>query len=211
MAMIDYGAILRVDGKFVNKNKGLFMEVSDTGYEPPEKVYDPKYNNTFSIKGNYFVYAGDENFLVCFYKCYLCAVNKNKIIFDYWGDDFSHQFILPNEKIIKVEHLDNMRYKESPFFDDDILDIASEYRKNNKTRQLKRLHRILKSRHRYSKNPYKYKTNRYIATWEHNGHNYECIFGYGIDPNEEVWEDIKDEHYDFTDIERNIIDMWFKE
>ena len=32
MAMIDYGAMLRVDGKFINKNCDLFMEQSDTGY-----------------------------------------------------------------------------------------------------------------------------------------------------------------------------------
>lgn len=210
MAMIDYGAILRVDGKFVNKNKCLFMEVSDAEYEPPEEVYDPKYNATIRIKGNYFVYAGDENFLVCFYKCYLCAVSKNKIIFDYWGDNFSHQFILPNEKIIKVEHLDN-NYLKDKLSDDDLYEIATKYRNNGKTKQLKSLQRLFKRHYRYNKNPDKYKTNRYIATWEHNSHNYECIFGYGIDPNEECWEDIKNEHYDFTDIERNIIDGWFKE
>ena len=37
MAIIDYGAILRVDGKIVNHE--MFMEVSDTGYKPPEKVW----------------------------------------------------------------------------------------------------------------------------------------------------------------------------
>ena len=32
MSMIDYGALLRVDGKFINKNCGLFMNASNTGY-----------------------------------------------------------------------------------------------------------------------------------------------------------------------------------
>ena len=32
MSMIDYGALLKVDNIFVNKNKDLFMKCSDTGY-----------------------------------------------------------------------------------------------------------------------------------------------------------------------------------
>ncbi len=212
MAMIDYGAILKVDGKFVNKNKGLFMKTSDTGYDPPEEAYDSRYDNTIGINGNYYVYAGDEEFLLCFYKCYFYVVSKEKVIFSYMADDdFNHYFILPNGKEITVKHLDANFYTEDSILDEDIYKMASDYRKNNKTKQLKFLQRVFKSQYRYKKNPLRFKTNRYVATWEHNNHKYECIFGYGIEPNKDVWDEIKLEHYDFSEHERNIIDSWFGE
>lgn len=66
---------------------------------------------------------------------------------------------------------------------------------------------------RAKKDPYWYTLSswRNIVQFELNGHTYEVIFGYGIDPSEKVWGSIKDEHYEFTDLERQIIDSWFKE
>lgn len=50
-----------------------------------------------------------------------------------------------------------------------------------------------------------------MATWEYKGKKYEVIFGEGIDPNEDVWNNIKYDRYGFTDAERQIIDRWFEE
>ena len=41
MAMIDYGAILMIDGK--KYNNSMFMETSDCGFVP-EKAYDKKHD-----------------------------------------------------------------------------------------------------------------------------------------------------------------------
>ena len=39
---------------------------------------------------------------------------------------------------------------------------------------------------------------------------YEVIYGYGIDPSEDVWNRIKNTSYGFSDKERALIDLWFK-
>lgn len=65
MAMIDYGAILRVDGKIVNLDQ-MFMDCADTRYIC-QQAYDEKHKQTIDIQHNYFVYAGDANFLLVFY------------------------------------------------------------------------------------------------------------------------------------------------
>lgn len=58
MAFIDYGALLKVNGEFINKNRDIFMNKSDTGYIC-EKAKDDQ-GDWHSVQGNYFVYAGDE-------------------------------------------------------------------------------------------------------------------------------------------------------
>ena len=73
MSAIDYGALLRVNGKFINKNDDLFSYCSDTGYVCDKATYYSDYEKKeieIDIMGNYYVYAGDENFLLCFYKGY---------------------------------------------------------------------------------------------------------------------------------------------
>jgi hypothetical protein len=45
---------------------------------------------------------------------------------------------------------------------------------------------------------------------DYNGHHYEVIFGYGVEPNERVWNDIKNESYGFRPDEVKLIDNWFE-
>ena len=101
MAMIDYGAILRVDGKIVNLDQ-MFMDCADTGYIC-QQAYDEKHKQTINIQPidiqhNYFVYAGDENFLLAFYKEWFYVIHQNKIIGSYWHRQFvaeSLMFVVP--------------------------------------------------------------------------------------------------------------------
>lgn len=213
MAMIDYGAILRVDGKIVNHE--MFMEVSDTGYKPPEKVWYPKYNDYDSVAGEYFVYAGDEDFLVCFYKSELFAVSKGEVVFSRWGNYFNsiteETFFLNNLPTITIAHLDKqMHYDDYLDLDEYDRKMIDDDRKNNRKHHIRRWQRISKRIWRTRKESWRYDySHRFIATWEHKGRKYECIYGFGIDPNREVWDDIKYNSYDFSDNERDIIDMWF--
>ena len=214
MAMIDYGAILRVDGKFINKNKEMFMETSDTGYEPPEKAIYPDYGN-INIRHNYFVYAGDKNFLLCFYKTGIVIVSNGKVIVGGWGfgTPFKEEtFFIDNFPSIKISHLDKQKYPDDSYILDDFdKGIIESDRRNNKKKQIRIWHKIIKRLKRWHKNKSNYYySNRYIATWSYNGHHYECIYGYGIDPNEDCWNDIKYTRYDFSDTERGIIDSWFR-
>ncbi len=89
MAMIDYGALLRKNGKFINKNNDLFMESSDTGYICKDAVDEHGYK--YDIDGNYFVYAGDENFMVVFYKTTYKVISDGKILYSGWNMPFNSE------------------------------------------------------------------------------------------------------------------------
>lgn len=227
MAMIDYGAILKVNGKFINKNnEDLFMKCSDTGYvcKKASYNYDGK-EYEIDIDGNFFVYAGDENFLLCFYKSTAYAIHNNKVVKSIGNNPFlSETFYIDNLPSVTIEHLDKNTYIE-PI---ESLKTWENYVKENwigatgkeKLSELengykeykwfqKRLKYIGRCNRR--KDGYKYKTQRWKATWDYNGNKYEVIFGYGIDSNEKVWNDIKFDYYGFTDIEREVIDKWFLE
>lgn len=210
MAFIDYGALLRVNGKFINKNSNLFMDCSDTGYICDKATYFDTYENKerdAHIKGNYYVYAGDENFLLCFYKGYFYVIHNNKIIHAISYNKFlSEIFYFDNLPSIKVEHLNKnfiKKYYDKPN-EDDKKWLFNYY---GKKRGLLKLKNWIKNSRKY----YKELTSRWKATWDYNGSHYEVIYGYGIDPDEKVWNDIKFDHYEFTDVEREIIDEWFKE
>ena len=109
MSFIDWGAILRVDGKFINKNKDLFMNCSDTGYICEKAEYPD--GTVRDISGNYFVYAGDENFLIVFYKGIFHVIHNNKINYSDWNISFnSETFYFEGLPTLKVEHLDKNIY-----------------------------------------------------------------------------------------------------
>ena len=179
MAMIDYGAILRVDGKFINKNKGMFMETSDTGYKPPEEAIYTRYDEVIKIKNNYFVYAGDENFLVCFYKTVIVIVSNGKVIVGGWSFPFKEEtFFIDSLPSVKISHLDKQKYPDDSYILDDFdKGIIESDRRNNKKKQICIWHKIIKRLKRWHKNKSNYYySNRYIATWDYNGHHYECIY-----------------------------------
>lgn len=226
MAMIDYGALLRVKGnngsqwQFVNKDADLFMSTSDTGY-----VCDTAEENgaIVNIRGNYFVYAGDEELLLVFYKQCVKVISHGKVIDSFWESPFiSETRILNNNTTLCISHLDPSiyvnpyeieswkDYVKDNWRDADgtepLSDLEGGYREYRKFfRHTKRLSRINRNG-----GWYKYRTNRYLAKWEHAGKQYEVIFGYGIDPKKEVWERVKTKAYDFSGMERKLIDSWFE-
>lgn len=209
IAFVNYGAILRVNGKFINKNDDLFMKSSDTGYVCDQATYfdnESKEMKPVDIMGNYYVYTGDKNFMLCFYKSYFYVISNNKIIYSCWFSRFiSETIYIDGFPTIKVEHLDKeLRNEYSDQLDDWDRKWYYDYYGARKG-QLK-INRALK---KYKKVVYKIRSSRWLATWDYNGNHYEVIFGYGIDPVEDVWNRIKFDSYDFSEVERQIIDNWF--
>lgn len=204
------------------------MHGTETGYicEKAIQVYEGK-EYELDIDGNYYVYAGDENFMLCFYKSTLQVIHNNNVLYSRWNFPFISETFYVNGISIKVEHLDKNLY----YFPIESMGTWKNYVKENwfnatgnekigelynGYKRYKWFFKALKRNARWRRNPEKYdkyRTNRWLATWEYNGNKYEVIFGYGIDPDEETWERIKfdDENggYGFTDIEREIIDSWF--
>jgi hypothetical protein len=199
MAMIDYGALLKINGNFINKNKGMFMDMQEAvGFVLEVARYNE--NDFIDINDNFYVYAGSKDLLLCFYKTYFYVIRNGEIIKKHSGSTFNSETLFADDVHIKVKHLDNEWLVDKAETNQD---YKEEMSKEKWLRYVKRIGEMNRKR------PIKYKTNRYIASWKHNGNKYEVIFGYGIDPNEEVWNDIKFKSYGFTDKERTIIDEWF--
>lgn len=204
MACVDYGALLKVDGVFLNKNKDLFDEVSDTGYIPEKALYEEKY---LDIKGNFFVYAGDEELLLAFYKRQIAIISHGKVLSILWNHPFISEEIQVGSSRVKISRLE-------PQLRDWEINHDPVYYYLAKGKRKRRLLHILRYRarnnkgNRYRNNIYKCDTQRYVAEWEHAGKKYEVIFGYGIDPDEEVYNNIKND-YGYTKKEIEILDRWF--
>lgn len=217
MAMIDYGALLRVDGKFINKNKDMFMESSDTGYVC-ETAISPS-GQEYDIDGNYFVYAGDKKFLVVFYKGMFKVISNEKIILSKWSIPFNSETFffdgLPNLKVSRLsKYYEYVKDESWGTWQDFVREGWIGATGNEKLSELdggfkayKRFKKHLKAVAR--SNGYRTRPDRFIAEWNYNGHNYEVIFGYGIEPDEEVWNRIKNGSYGFRQDEIEIIDSWF--
>lgn len=223
MAMIDYGALLRVDGKFINKNQDLFMEASDTGYVC-EKATNEK-GDIIDIDGDYFVYAGDKDFLLVFYKGLYRVISNEKIIFSQWDMPFNsetHYFdVFPNVKVSRLsKHYEVEERESNGTWKDFVKERWVGATGNEKLSELADGHKMFK---RFMKNckkvayvnhhgrAYKTRPYRFLAEWDYNGHKYEVIFGYGVEPDEDVWNKIKNESYGFREDEIELIDSWFKD
>lgn len=223
MSFIDYGALLRINGKLINKGI-LFMENSDTGYVC-KKALDEESGKSYNIAGNYFVYAGDENLLLAFYKCNIAIISNEKMISTLWEFPFkSETFKFPEKDIpdIKVSRLDNTYYtkywkfetwetflkEEYCFLDETAFNDAVKCR--NKYPEYKKFLRLCKRLARGNHPLIKNRHQRFLAEWKYNGKKYEVIFGYGVDPDKEVWEEVIDK-YEFTSVEQKIIRKWFME
>lgn len=221
MAIIDYGALLRVDGKFINKNCDLFMEASDTGYVA-KGIIDTD-GEVIDIDGNYFVYAGDEHFCVAFYKGMYVVISDSKAIFADSSMPFNsetHYFDnLPDLKVSRLSTYYEIEPLESWGTWEDYVrenwigatgkEKLSELKDGTKfykrfKRRLKKVAYVNKHGGCYKNRPY-----RFLAEWDYNGYYYEVIFGYGIEPNEETWNRIKNKSYGFRDEEIKLIDSWF--
>lgn len=127
---------------------------------------------SFLLMEIFFVYAGDKEMLLCFYKGECLLIRNNKVV--KWLDTpfLEETFYFKNLPNVTISKLDKV-----PFIDE------------------------------YGYKDYHY---RFLATWKHHGHKYECIYGYGIDPDEETWNEIKYSSYGFSEREVKIIDKWFK-
>lgn len=204
MAFLDYGALLSINGKFINKNHDLFMDMNyELGF--CANCYDVKQQKNVSLNGNFFVYAGDKDLFFCFYKTSFFVVKNRNIIFKKYGTDFISEVIKYNEfPEIFLKHLDPTLY----------FDQGEKWEEVVKENQLlfnKNLNKIAKYRARIKKNGgfYKYRNDRFFIKWIYKGDLYEVIFGYGIDPCENVWGKIKNK-YGFSLYEIELINDWFK-
>lgn len=226
MAMVDYGALLRITDKdgnvaFVNKNVGLFNEDNIPSWLC-EYVYDGKGDSRL-IKGNYFIYAGDPEFFLAFYKGGVAVVSGNKLIDYIWATPFNAETrIYDGYPTIHVERL----HKECIWEKFETWGTWEEYVRERwvgatgkeKLSELTDGYKMYKHYRKYAKRigrenkrggRFKYRPYRFLATWDYKGNHYEVIYGYGIEPVEKVWDEIKHEGYGFQEDERALIDSWF--
>lgn len=222
MAMIDYGALLRVDGKFINKNKDMFMDASDTGYIC-KNATDEK-GDIINIDGNYFVYAGDRNFLLVFYKGLYRIISNEKVILSQWNMPFNSETHcldgLPNVKVSRLSKwYEIVKLESNGTWEDYVKENWIGATGKEKLSELANGHKIFKRFRRNCKKAayvnrhggaYKTRPYRFLAEWDYNGHKYEVIFGYGVEPDEDVWNSIKNESYGFREEEIKLIDSWFE-
>lgn len=217
MSMIDYGALLRVDGKFINKNCGLFMNASNTGYVCKRAINND--GKEYVIDGNYFVYAGDENFLIVFYKGIYQVISNEKILYTGWDMPFNSETYffdeLPNLKVSRLsKDFEIEKYESLGTWKDFVREHWIDATGDEKLYELqggrKAYKRFMKAaKHRAREKGFKTRPYRFFAEWYYNRHHYEVIFGYGIEPNEEVWNKIKNKSYGFRKEEIKLIDSWF--
>ena len=223
MAMVNYGALLRVDGKLINKNQDMFMTTSDTGYVAKNILDDD--GEAKDIDGNFFAYAGDEHFCIAFYKGLYKVISDGKVIYTNWGMPFnSETHLFPNLPTLKVSRLskyyevekmdswgnwkDYVReHWEDTTGDEPLSELAGGTKAYKRFRKhAKRVNYVNTHGGLYKSRPY-----RFLAEWDYNGHHYEVIFGYGIDNDETVWNEIKHRAYSFRPEEIKLIDSWFNE
>lgn len=206
MSAIDYGALLRVDGMLINRDE-IFMECSDTGYVCDKALHSD--GNYYDIDGNYFVYAGDENFMIVFYRGLFKVISHGKVIMSEWNLEFSsYTYFLPGLPNLKVSRLSKERTKYEPVR---CYKSFNEFSAFSGSRSIKKYQRIIKRvdrDKRVRKGHYPY---RFLAELYYDDRHYEVIFGHGIDTDENVWKRIRNNFYDFNEDEKEIINRWFKE
>lgn len=215
MAAIDYGALLRVDGKLINKNMDLFMDCSDTGYIC-EYAIGSHTRNRIRIKGSSFVYAGDEEFFLTFYRGFYNVISKGVILYSGYDSPFiseTHFFSgLPTVRVSRLSpYFEVERDTFSEFSMEHYNWLCENFGKRYADRWKNRLCKFYYMKRR-GRTCFKsrWRPLRFLAQWEHNGKKYEVIFGYGIDPQEKVWNEVK-KRYGFRPDEIEIIDSWFTE
>lgn len=189
MAMIDYGALVIKNGIPVNKNCDLFMEC-------------PNYFDD-EIKDNYFAYCGDKEYSLCFYKCSIVETKNGGYANSFWNFLFkSETFYRDNGVNITVRRLDDLY----PVYMTNLMDCntwedyvrenyvgATGNEKDYELENGRKLHRLWRKNCKKigrKKTIYYTSTRKYVATWEYKGDKWEVIFGYGIDPNEDVFNEI---------------------
>lgn len=205
MAFIDYGALLKVNDKFINKNQDLFMKQSSSGDIIGKIEIDEM---TKDVEGNYFAIAGDKNFCLCFYKMHFIVIFNNTVIKTWYNEGFDGESFIINGVNISIKMIDpsfDLIHYDRPD-EEDIKFIKNSFDK-------KYANKILKEKYKAcNRIAYKEKHGqKFIANWEYKGNKYEVIFGYGIDPNEKKYNEIKFDSYNYSEKEIKFIDKWFND
>jgi hypothetical protein len=103
MAALDYGSIVKVNGKMVQTK--MFMDMKKSvGYTVSKSVYG---GNEIEIKGNFFSYLGDKEFTVCVYKTCLVFLLKGKVVKVIHGTD--NNYDLPYEKFTHKDNINGIK------------------------------------------------------------------------------------------------------
>ncbi len=156
--MMDYGAVVKKNGRIISDIKGgLFQNFSNLKYE-----YDgegkPNIDETivqgegwdgkpitFSMAGNYFALVGDEHFLIGFYKLGFNIAIDKQVVDNIPDTDWFDEHVKPLKFTINNEI-------------DIVISLAQKERID-----------------------YGY-MSVYLAKFTYKGDNYEVLFGYGVDP-----------------------------
>lgn len=210
MSMVDYGALLRVDGKLVNRDGDLFMDMQEAvGFtlDKAQYFYNGK-DYEIDISDNFYVYAGKPEFLLTFYKTHFYIISNGKVIKSVSTDGRINEYsFYINGVNITVSQLDK-KWRNNYYEKFDDYDKERLYYLHGKKRANMIISRQAKKSRRVS---YRYKSCRYITKWEYDGKKYEVLYGYGIEPDFDIWNGVKDRAYDFSDDEKKFIDSWFAE
>lgn len=163
MSIVDYGAVVKKNGKIITDPKGdLFQNYSNLKYEPIDEtiITYKRYDldtcklsdeiESYSMGGNMMALIGDEQFLIGFYKQdFTLALNKVMIQYSdayttmwEWFDKHKKPFVIK---------LDNI-----PELSDIVISLVN--------RNLDYL-------------------DKFFAKFTYKGDKYEVLFGYGVDPN----------------------------
>ena len=180
MAFGDYGALCKKDGVFINRDD-FHMDIPE-GF--PQKVLSGgKEYPLKDLTGHGIL--GDPDFFVIFYK----------------------------KADLTVSLLDREKH-----FDETLKDVLEDVRDfegfckelggipGGKMRYLQRQIRALVRRRK--NRSFWIHSQRWKCAWEKDGHKYEAIFGFMVDPREKTWKAIRNK-MGFSKAEIRIIDGWF--
>jgi len=130
MAAIDYGSIVKVNGKMVQTN--MFMDMrKSVGYSIDKTVYN---GVLATIDGNYFSYIGDYGFTVCVYKTCLVFLNGGEIVKVIHGTDndfpyekFMHKEIINGVFITIKQNKHENRFKLRFWYNNNLYECIYGY------------------------------------------------------------------------------------
>ena len=209
MAFGDYGALCKKDGVFINRDdfhmdipEGFPQKVLSGGKEYPLK----------DLTGHGIL--GDPDFFVIFYKGGCTVVEDGKVMekSPYYSRFLSETFFYKKADLT-VSLLDREKH-----FDETLKDVLEDVRDfegfckelggipGGKMRYLQRQIRALVRRRK--NRSFWIHSQRWKCAWEKDGHKYEAIFGFMVDPREKTWKAIRNK-MGFSKAEIRIIDGWF--
>lgn len=170
--MIDYGAVVKKNGKIISNVKGgLFQNFTNLKYETMEEepyntivdetVVSFKTGEKVSFAGNYFAVVGDEQLMIGFYKTHI-AIAVDKVWYNYPYIDWLSF---------------DSQYKCTHFYKPKYINV-------NKGNEILTTIKV---------KPLDEESSVYVATFVYKGDKYEVMYGYGVDTS--VWYTFGDNNY----------------